>query len=134
VCVQAVAYIPPHQPHLTQAMIRWTAATMWAVKSMVRPKSPLKDELKGECMSLRQQPPPVPAVHCPIVNLTKSNRHQDMHWTVPDIPALCMLPLYNAQPPELSNFMLHTWLKEFKTPMEVALLTPCPHALTLQGC
>lgn len=45
--VQSVAYIPPHQPHLTQAMIRWTGATMWAVKSMVRPKSPLKDELQG---------------------------------------------------------------------------------------
>jgi len=47
VYLQAVAYIPPHQPHLVQAMIRWTAATMWAVKSMVRPKSPLKDELQG---------------------------------------------------------------------------------------
>lgn len=44
---QAVAYIPPHQPQLVEAMIRWTAATMWAVKSMVRPKSPLKEELQG---------------------------------------------------------------------------------------
>jgi predicted membrane chloride channel (bestrophin family) len=46
---QSVAFFPPHQAHLTAAMLRWTAASMWAVKALVRPKAPLQEELKGGC-------------------------------------------------------------------------------------
>lgn len=44
---QSVAFFPPHQAHLTAAMLRWSAASMWAVKALVRPKAPLQEELKG---------------------------------------------------------------------------------------
>jgi hypothetical protein len=47
-CSQAVAFFPPHQLELTHALGRWTAAAMWVVKAMVRPGSPLKEELQGE--------------------------------------------------------------------------------------
>ena len=46
---QAAAFFPPHQAHLTAAMLRWSAASMWAVKALVRPKEgqALREELKG---------------------------------------------------------------------------------------
>jgi hypothetical protein len=80
VCIclrQAVAYIPPHQPHLVQAMLRWTAATMWAVKSMVRPKSDLQKELQGE--------------H-PMLRLSR----MVLYWRVPYRNVLCRIALYRT--------------------------------------
>jgi hypothetical protein len=49
--LQAVAYIPPHQAHLTHAVARWSAASMWVGKALVRQAAPLREELRGECAS-----------------------------------------------------------------------------------
>lgn len=59
---QSVAFFPPHQAHLTAAMLRWSAASMWAVKALVRPNALLQEELKGEeSVWQRPQPARIPA-------------------------------------------------------------------------
>lgn len=44
---QTVGFFPAHQSQLAAAMLRWTAATMWATKVMVRQRAPLREELKN---------------------------------------------------------------------------------------
>jgi hypothetical protein len=44
---QAVAYFPPHQAHLMHAIARWSAASMWVDKALVRKGAPLREELQG---------------------------------------------------------------------------------------
>lgn len=44
---QATATLKPQEHHLILALGRWTAASLWAVKALVRPASCLQDELQG---------------------------------------------------------------------------------------